>query len=94
MIERTESRREREICEATCDGAATLCDLVGVGKVKMDAVREAGRTQGEFPSWVGAWETVMGKKMLDAPDIVVVRKLVTLVPGKCRRRGPTRGKGW
>ena len=50
MVERTESGREREISEATGDGAAALGDLIGIGEVELDAVREARRTQREFPS--------------------------------------------
>jgi len=50
VVERTESGREREIGEATGDGAASLGDLVRVCEVNLEAVREAGRAQREFPS--------------------------------------------
>jgi len=46
MVERTESRREREIGEATGDGAAALGDLVGVGEVKLNAVGRSGESAG------------------------------------------------
>jgi hypothetical protein len=46
MVEWTESGREREIGETSCDSPAPLGDLVGVGEVNLDAVRKAGRAQG------------------------------------------------
>ena len=50
MVKRAESGSEREIGETAGDGAAALGDLVGIGKVNLTAMRNAGRAEREFPS--------------------------------------------
>jgi hypothetical protein len=75
MVERAESGREREIGETSCDGPAPLGDLVGVGEVNLDAVREAGRAQGEFPSANQGLGNGNGEKDVRRSDIVVVKKI-------------------
>ena len=75
MIERTESGREREIGEATCDRAAALGDLVGVGEVKLNPARETGRAQREFPSSNQGLGNGNGEEDVGRSDIVVVQKI-------------------
>ena len=75
MVEWTESGIEREIGEATSDRAATLGDLIGVCQVKLEAVREAGRAEGEFPSSNQGLGDCEGEEDIGGANVVVVQKI-------------------
>ena len=51
-------------------GDVAFGDLIGVGEVKLAAVREARRAQREFPARIKAYDQVMGKKRLDSPMLL------------------------
>src|SRR5580658_2892098 len=64
-----------DITQPSCDDAAALGNLVGIGEVKLGAVRDAGRAQGKFPSANQGSGIGEGKEDVGCSDVVVVEKV-------------------
>src|SRR5215472_752272 len=50
VVEKTAAAAKGEICEATVDAAAAESQLIGIGQIKLAAVANARRAQGELPA--------------------------------------------